>query len=134
MYTDLILDHYERPRRKDVLCWPTHRGTYHNPLCGDEITLELRIADGVIQDACWSGHGCCMTVAGASMLTERLQGMASCEACHLESDTFLSLFGDDVPKNRKGCCLVAWHALQNLEPVRPHPCATDSTTATASKS
>jgi nitrogen fixation NifU-like protein len=134
MYTDLILDHYEHPRHKGALPVPTHRGVWHNPLCGDEITLELVIADGVIQDAYWSGHGCCLTVAGASMLAERLQGMAASEACHLESETFLSLFGNDVPHSRRGCCLVAWHALQNLEPVKPSPCVIDSTTATASKS
>ena len=55
---DLILDHYEHPRHKGAAA-PTHRGVWHNPLCGDEITLELAIANGVIQDACWSGHGCC---------------------------------------------------------------------------
>jgi nitrogen fixation protein NifU and related proteins len=117
MYSDLILDHFEHPRRSGTLPAPTHRGTHHNSLCGDEITLELVIRDGVIQDAAWSGQGCCLTVVGASMLAERLVGMTICAACHLEADSLLSLFGDNIPKSRQGCCLVAWNALQELEPT-----------------
>src|SRR5438445_11511023 len=70
LYQELILDHYRRPRNKGVLEDATHSVALNNPLCGDEIDLQLRVEGDVIKDVRFIGRGCSISQAAASMMTQ----------------------------------------------------------------
>ncbi len=73
---EIILDHYQNPRNHGRLEHPTLANRGHNPLCGDEIELSLRIEepDGTISDIAFVGRGCSISQASASMMTEAIKG------------------------------------------------------------
>ena len=70
LYQELILDHYRRPRNKGVLEHPTHTIALNNPLCGDEIDLQLRVEGDLITEVRFIGRGCSISQAAASMMTQ----------------------------------------------------------------
>ena len=74
LYREANLDHYKYPRHKGHLEAPDVSYHDHNPFCGDEITLELDIEDGIVVDAAFDGRGCAISQAAASMLTEEIIG------------------------------------------------------------
>ena len=69
LYREVILDHYSTPRNKGELPPPATCTEGTNPLCGDEIKIFLNVADGIVQDVRFSGHGCSISQASASMMT-----------------------------------------------------------------
>ena len=74
LYREIILDHYKNPRNRGELPEPAISVEGHNPLCGDEITLYLDVADGVIRDVKVSGQGCSISQSSASMMTQAVIG------------------------------------------------------------
>lgn len=74
LYQDVILEHYRRPRNKGPLCGSTHRAEVSNPTCGDEISVEAIIDGGVIRDVMFTGRGCSISQAAASMMTDLARG------------------------------------------------------------
>jgi len=80
LYRELILDHYQHPRHFGTLENASVRVGLHNPTCGDRIAIDLDIVDGVIQDASFSGQGCSISMASASMLTDAVIGRTVGEA------------------------------------------------------
>ena len=83
LYREVILDHYSRPRNKGTLEAADITREGANPLCGDEIRLSLLIRDGVVQDVRFDGKGCSISLASASMMTERIKGRRVEEAGRL---------------------------------------------------
>ena len=79
LYRQVILDHYRSPRRSGRLQEPTAHADGTNPLCGDEVTLDLAIADGRVVDAAVTGRGCSISQASASMMADRIVGMSLSE-------------------------------------------------------
>jgi nitrogen fixation NifU-like protein len=71
---EIILDHYQNPRNRGRLEEPTVANRGHNPLCGDEIELSLLISDDLISDIRFSGRGCSISQASASMMTDVVKG------------------------------------------------------------
>ena len=80
LYQDVILDHGRRPRNFRVLEEPRRRAEGYNPLCGDRVTIYLRLQDGRIADLSFQGSGCAISTASASLLTETLKGKTAAEA------------------------------------------------------
>lgn len=80
LYRELILDHFRRPRNQGQLANATQHAEGLNPVCGDEIVLDLQIADDTIDDIAFSGMGCSISQSTASMLTERVKGSTLDEA------------------------------------------------------
>lgn len=74
LYRELILEHYRSPRNRGTLTGATHAAEGLNPTCGDEIRIEALLADGRIADVRFSGQGCSISQASASMLTELVAG------------------------------------------------------------
>ncbi|MBI4728487.1 MAG: SUF system NifU family Fe-S cluster assembly protein [Acidobacteria bacterium] len=74
LYREIILDHYKNPRNKRPLPAADIDLERNNPLCGDEITVRVRLANGVVADAAFEGQGCSISQASASMLTEMAKG------------------------------------------------------------
>lgn len=83
LYRELILDHYRHPRNKGSLPDATVTSEGYNPLCGDEIEMDLRLQDGVIQDIAFRGRGCSISQAAGSMLTVAVKGHTRAEALRL---------------------------------------------------
>ncbi len=74
LYREIILDHYRSPRRKGHLEQHTHAADGANPLCGDQITVELAVSDGMIEEVAFSGQGCSISQASASMMSDFVAG------------------------------------------------------------
>ncbi len=74
LYQDVILEHYRRPRNKGSLVGATHRAEVSNPTCGDEIAVEAIVEGGVIREVMFTGRGCSISQAAASMMTELARG------------------------------------------------------------
>jgi nitrogen fixation protein NifU and related proteins len=112
LYADEILDHYKHPRHFGHLDEPTL--TFHdtNPLCGDEITLELRIEDNKVADVAFTGHGCAISRAAASMMSEEIVGMSLDELKKWDKSDILDLLGIEVGPVRIKCALLPLKALK----------------------
>ncbi|MGA1061371.1 MAG: Fe-S cluster assembly sulfur transfer protein SufU, partial [Ilumatobacteraceae bacterium] len=74
LYREIILDHYKNPRNRGELPEPAISVEGHNPLCGDEITLYLDVADDIVRDVKVSGQGCSISQSSASMMTQAVIG------------------------------------------------------------
>lgn len=112
LYAEEILDHYKHPRHFGHLEEPTL--TYHdsNPLCGDEIFLELRIEDNRVADVAFTGHGCAISRAAASMMSEEIIGMSLDELKKWDKESILDLLGIEVGPVRIKCALLPLKALK----------------------
>ncbi len=80
LYQEVILDHSKRPRNFQKLEGANRRAEGYNPLCGDQITVYLRVEDDVIRDISFQGSGCAISKASASMMTTALKGKTTTEA------------------------------------------------------
>jgi nitrogen fixation NifU-like protein len=74
LYQEVILDHHKHPRNRGVLEPPMSSAEGHNPLCGDNITIYLRLREGRVEEVTFEGSGCAISTASASMMTETLKG------------------------------------------------------------
>jgi nitrogen fixation NifU-like protein len=80
LYQEVILDHYRRPRNKGRLPQADHHAEGQNPLCGDHITVFVKVKDGRVEDITFEGSGCAISTASASLMTETLKGKTLDEA------------------------------------------------------
>jgi nitrogen fixation NifU-like protein len=112
LYREAILDHYKHPRHKGHLQQPDVSHFDHNPFCGDEITLELKIEDGVVIDAAFDGRGCAISQASASMMTEEIIGKSLEELKGWTKDDILDLLGIEIGPVRLKCALLPLKALK----------------------
>ena len=114
IYQEHILDHYEDPFHRGHLPTATHAHEDNNPLFGDIVRIELELgADGKIRDAYFSGTGCVISQASASMLLEKMQGKNLDEAKQFSAEDMLQLYGARLTPNRQKCCLLSWKVLQS---------------------
>jgi nitrogen fixation NifU-like protein len=74
LYQEVILDHNRRPRNFHALAGASHSAEGYNPLCGDRLTLYLKVADGVVDDVSFEGAGCAISKASASLMTDAIKG------------------------------------------------------------
>jgi nitrogen fixation NifU-like protein len=114
IYQEHILDHYEDPFHRGHLPTATHAHEDNNPLCGDVVRIELQLGDdGKIRDAYFSGQGCVISQASASMLLEKMQGKTVEDAKRFSAEEMLKLYGPRLTPNRQKCCLLSWKVLQS---------------------
>ncbi len=106
LYRDYILDHYKRPRNFGELQPHDLEGHEHNPLCGDELGVQIRVSDGRIEDLRFQGHGCAISQAAASIASEELIGMKFDEVGSLGADWAIELLGIPVSATRRKCALL----------------------------
>ena len=107
LYRYFILEHYKRPRNFGELESHDHSAHEVNPLCGDELGVQIAVDDGRIADLRFQGHGCAISQAAASMASEQLIGMEVDEVATLEADWMLELLGIDVSATRRKCALLS---------------------------
>jgi nitrogen fixation protein NifU and related proteins len=105
-YRDFILDHYRNPRNYGHLENPVVYAEDLNPLCGDQIRFEFDIDGGVVRDVRFSGKGCAISQASASMLTESLKGMRLEDVARLSKDVILENVGIGISPTRMKCAML----------------------------
>lgn len=106
LYKEVILDHYKHPHNQGTL--PDATNTYEdsNPLCGDRIRMEMIIEDGVIADIKFTGKGCAISQASASMLTDEIKGKSLDELQAIDKQTVLDMLGIPLGPSRIKCALL----------------------------
>jgi len=125
LYREVILDHYRNPRNKGHLESPDATAQGVNPMCGDEITIDLMISDGVVSSIAVEGQGCSISQSSASMMSEAIKGKTRDEIADLVGRfrKMMSLDESDDPgldPERPGAVLGDIEALQGVRkyPVR----------------
>lgn len=109
-----LLDHGKSPFHCGSLAVATHAFRERNPVCGDEVQLQLRI-DGLSVAAAWyTGRGCLVSQAAGSILCERIDGRPLVEVQALTAEKMLALIGIPLTPLRQNCGLLAFRALQRL--------------------
>lgn len=129
LYQSVILDHNRKPRNYGELPGADHRAEGKNPLCGDQVQVELVMDDDVIRDVKFTGHGCAISRASASLMTVALKGKKRAEADALFHRFHSLVLGQDKGTGpdlgqlvvfsgvsrfpvRVKCASLAWHTLQ----------------------
>jgi nitrogen fixation NifU-like protein len=131
LYQDIILDHHRRPRNRGPMEGPSAVGEGFNPLCGDELSVFLKMDGDKIADIKFTGQGCAISQASASLMTLRVKGKTIAEAREAIEDMLALLVNEKDPpiavEERVGdaialkgvrkfparvkCATLAWHAL-----------------------
>lgn len=113
-YRDYILDHYRNPRNFGHLDAPTMTAEDLNPLCGDRIRMELLVDDaGMVRDVRFSGKGCAISQASASMLTESVIGLPLADVAKLTKDAVLENVGIGISPARMKCAMLGLRVLKS---------------------
>jgi len=112
LYREAILDYYKHPRHKGHLDNPDIQYHDHNPFCGDEITVELKVENGVVVDAAFDGHGCAISQATASMLMEEIIGKPLEDLKALDKEFILEMLGIEIGPVRLKCALLPLKVLK----------------------
>jgi len=108
MYQENILDHYKHPRHKKVSTECTFQHHEVNPVCGDMLTFYVEIVNGVIKDISFSGHGCAISQASASLLAEYLYGKKIDVLRNLKVEKIYELLGIKISPGRIKCALLSF--------------------------
>ena len=112
MYRENILDHYKEPHNKRPLAGATFSHREINPSCGDTIDLYVRLADGKVAEATFEGHGCAISQAAVSMLTDHVKGMTVEELKGLAKEDVFRLLGVEIGMTRLRCALLGLKTLE----------------------
>ena len=107
VYKEEILDHYKNPRNFGELEDATIRVDANNPLCGDRLHMDLKVEGGVVQDVAFTGRGCAISQASASMLTEEMVGKPLEELAKMTRQDILDNLGIEVSYARMKCALLS---------------------------
>jgi nitrogen fixation NifU-like protein len=105
-YKEYILDHYRNPRNFGELEAPTATAEDLNPLCGDRIRFDLMVEDGTVTDVRFSGRGCAISQASASMLSENLRGQKLEDVARLSQEAVLENVGIGISPARMKCAML----------------------------
>jgi nitrogen fixation NifU-like protein len=139
LYQEVILDHYKKPRNSGTLEPPCSSVQGLNPLCGDRLMLTVRLNGDTIEDLRFTGDGCAISVASASLMTESIKGMSRAEAEKLFERFHAMVTGEagadlgklnvfsgvsDYPVRVK-CASLAWHTLRAALEGRTEPVSTE---------
>ncbi|WP_026478620.1 Fe-S cluster assembly sulfur transfer protein SufU [Alkaliphilus transvaalensis] len=133
IYTELIIQHSQNSHNKRQLPIADFKERGHNPSCGDDITLEIKLRDNIIEDASYTGVGCAISQASTSIMIDLIKGKSKEEALDMV-ETFLAMIKKDITdeeelekledaiamKNisnmpaRVKCAVLAWHTLKEI--------------------
>ncbi len=114
LYREYILEHYKRPHNFGELTDPDLEFHDTNPLCGDELTVQMTLdADERVEEVRFSGHGCAISQASASMVSDELRGKSVSELLTLDKSFVLDLLGIDISATRMKCALLSLKVIKS---------------------
>jgi nitrogen fixation NifU-like protein len=130
LYQEVILDHNKSPRNFRAIENASHKAEGYNPLCGDQVTVYVRLRDGLIEDISFQGSGCAISKASASIMTAELKGKPESDAAEMFEKVHSMLTGDAAEGGqslgklavlsgvckfpaRVKCATLAWHTLNS---------------------
>ena len=114
LYRDYLLEHYRRPHNFGVIEEPSATFEGANPLCGDRITMQLAVKDGVVTDIGFTGRGCAISQASASLLTDEVRGKPVGDVAAIQAVDLLDLLGIEISPARLKCAMLSFDSLQHL--------------------
>ena len=113
LYRDYILEHYRRPHNFGVIEDATASFEGSNPLCGDRITMMLGVRGGVLERVGFTGRGCAISQASASLLTDEIKGKPLTDVAAFRADDLLDLLGIEISPARLKCAMLSHETLQS---------------------
>jgi nitrogen fixation NifU-like protein len=114
LYREYILEHYKRPHNWGELEHPDLQAQDLNPLCGDELQVQLAVdEEGKISEIAFSGHGCAISQASASMVSDEVKGMKVSDLLSLDRNFVLELLGIDISAQRMKCAMLSLKVLKS---------------------
>ena len=141
LYQETIIDHSKRPRNRGKLSQATHSSEGYNPLCGDRLTLHLRMEDGRVAESAFEGVGCAISTASASLMTDAIKGKTAHEVESMFGTFHTLLTEDKLPAAELGklavfsgvreypmrvkCATLAWHTLRAALKGEQKPISTE---------
>ena len=144
LYQEVILDHYKHPRNQGPLVEADHHAEGQNPLCGDHITVHVKVKDGLVEEISFEGSGCALSTASASLMTETMKGKTLEEAKAYFREFHAMVTGSEEVADgpdlgklavfssvcqypvRVKCATLAWHTLQAALDNRQEPVSTET--------
>ncbi|MGD9001262.1 MAG: SUF system NifU family Fe-S cluster assembly protein [Anaerolineae bacterium] len=112
LYREQILDHYGHPRNEGTLENPDVSHERDNPICGDVVRLDIKLQDGKVIQTGFTGQGCVISMASASMFTEEILGKTVAELKAMEDEDVFNMLGIDLGPSRANCGLLPLRVLQ----------------------
>ncbi|TVX92307.1 Fe-S cluster assembly sulfur transfer protein SufU [Paenibacillus agilis] len=129
LYRRVIMDHYKQPRNRGLFEGDAVTIDLNNPTCGDRISLQLKVEDGIVQDARFTGEGCSISMSSASMMTQAVKGKSFEEALEMAEKFSAMVKGEEVTFEEEAediealsgvskfparikCATLAWNALR----------------------
>ncbi len=112
IYQEEILEHYKKPHNKGSIDHPDLFGHGNNPVCGDDISIYVRVDNGHISDVKFDGRGCAISQASVSMLTDRLKGMKLDEAKKLDPEDIKEMLHIPLSAVRIKCATLGLKVFQ----------------------
>ncbi len=111
LYQDHILDHYHNPKNSGSLTQSTHQAEAKNPSCGDVLLFELEVSNNTLHKIAWTGDGCAISQASASLLSEAVLGKSVAELLALTPEDQLKLLELPLSPGRLKCGILSLEAL-----------------------
>lgn len=112
LYREHILDHYGHPRNEGMLENPDISHERDNPVCGDKVRLDIELKDGKVEEARFSGEGCVISMAAASMFTEEIQGKTIADLKAMDDEDIFEMLGVELGPARANCAVLPLRVLQ----------------------
>lgn len=143
LYQEIIIDHNRNPRNHREMVNPTTQARGFNPLCGDKLTVYIKVANNLVQDISFVGCGCAISQASASLMTDAMMGKTVIEAQQLFEKFHIMLTSDeDIPElsldkltvlagvrafpARVKCATLAWHTFEAAMKKEAAPVCTEN--------
>lgn len=143
LYQEVILDHSRHPHNYHAMAQATRQAEGYNPLCGDQLTLYIKLDGDKIQDISFQGNGCAISKSSASVMTDLVKGKSKEEAAALfekfrglvtgesgaamdPSDKMAVFSGVSEFPTRVKCAVLSWHTLRSILENKTEPTSTES--------
>ncbi|HEX9664430.1 MAG TPA: SUF system NifU family Fe-S cluster assembly protein [Patescibacteria group bacterium] len=112
IYQEEILDHFQNPQNFGYLSDFDFEASLENPLCGDKIKIQVKLDKDIIRDIKFSGQGCAISLATASMLTEEIKNKSISQVNHLTKDNITKLLNIELGPTRLKCALLSLETIK----------------------